>query len=117
MSRMDLARSKDLEAHLATPIVVSGHSESGARFNEYAYTETVSANSCLITLRTPVRNEQLLLVTNAKTAENILCRVAICVTNGNESTLVKLSFVSPSQRFWRLTFPPESSNPTSREEE
>ena len=117
MARMDLARPKDLEVHLATPVVVSGYSESGARFNEYAYTVTVNANSCLITLKTPVRNEQLLLVTNAKTAENILCRVAIRVTNENGSTLVKLSFVSPSQRFWRLTFPPGNSNPTTQEEE
>jgi len=117
MARIDPGRSKDSGVHLATPVVVSGYSESGAPFNEYTYTVIVSGNGCLIKLRTPVGNEQLLLLTNVKTEENIIGRVAIRVTGENGSSHVKVSFVSPSPQFWRLTFPPENSNPTSREEE
>ena len=117
MARIDLARSKNLEVHLATPVVVCGYSESGALFNEYTYTLTVNANGCLIKLRTPVGNEQLLLLTNVKTEEKIIGRVAIRVTSENGSSHVKVSFVSPSPQFWRLTLSPENSNPASREEE
>ena len=117
MARIDPGRSKDSGVHLATPVVVSGYSESGVPFNEYTYTVSVNGNGCLLKLKTPVGNEQLLLLTNVKTAENILCRVAICVTNENAPTHVKVDFVNPSQQFWRLTFPPEKSNRTSQEEE
>jgi hypothetical protein len=115
MTRKDLVRTKDLEVHLTTPVVVRGYNESGAPFEECANTMTVSANGCLFELTTPVRNEQLLLLRNVKTEEETLCHVVARANNENEFARVKVDFVSPSPWFWRLTFPVEDWNPTSGE--
>lgn len=117
MARKDLDRPEDFEAHLTIPVVVRGYTESGAPFSECTYTVTVSANGCLIVLATPVRNEQLLQLMNVKTEGEILCHVARCAKSENGIARVKVGFVSPSERFWELTFATEGRNPDSGERE
>ena len=51
MARKDPTGFKDLEAHLTTPVVIRGYSESGEPFSELTETVTVNANGCLIVLR------------------------------------------------------------------
>ncbi|MBZ5644585.1 MAG: hypothetical protein LAO19_17655 [Acidobacteriia bacterium] len=113
MARKDLDRPEDFEAQLTIPVVVRGYNESGAPFSECTQTVTVSANGCLIVLATPVRNEQLLLVTNVKTEEEILCHVARRAKSENGLARVKVGFVSPAERFWELTFASEGRDPAS----
>ncbi|HTC63933.1 MAG TPA: hypothetical protein VK709_13900 [Candidatus Saccharimonadales bacterium] len=116
MGRKELNGSKDLEFRLATPVIVCGYGESGAPFKEYTQTVTVNAMGCLIQLTTPVTNEQLLVLKNVKTEEEILCHTRNCATNHNGLTLVKIFFVRPSEGFWKLRASGESSIPTEREE-
>jgi hypothetical protein len=111
MARKDSTGSKELEAHFTTPVVVRGYSESGELFSELTDTMTVNANGCLIVLRAPVRNEQLLLLINVKTKEEILCHVVTRANSENGLPRVKLGFVNPSRRFWRLKFSDEDRNP------
>ncbi|MBZ5662547.1 MAG: hypothetical protein LAO08_19260 [Acidobacteriia bacterium] len=115
MARKDIARSNVLEVHRTIPVLVRGYSESGEPFNECTYTVTVSNNGCLIELKKPVRNEQLLVLRNVETDAEILCYVATRANSENGLAQVKLGFISPSQWFWELTFPAKDRNPTSDE--
>jgi hypothetical protein len=117
MAGIDLVSSKDLEAPVKTPVVVCGYSKLGAPFHEYTFTVTVRTNGSLIKVTTPVRNDQLLLLKQVMTGEEILCRVGTCGTSESALTQVKVGFVSPSQRFWKLTFQAENWSINSREQE
>jgi hypothetical protein len=116
MERKDFEDSKDLDRRFATPVIVCGYSESGAPFNENTQTVTVNDMGCLIQLTTPVTNEQLLVLKNVKTQEEILCHARNCATNNNGLTLVKIVFVRPSEGFWNLKASAASSPPDKKEQ-
>jgi hypothetical protein len=115
MERKDLDGFKVLEFRLSTPVIVCGYSESGAPFNEHTQTVTVSDVGCLIQLTTPVMNEQLLVLRNVKSEEEILCHVRNCATNINGLMLVKIIFVRPLEGFWNFKASTERNISTDQE--
>jgi hypothetical protein len=116
MESIDPEGSKELDRRLETPVIVSGYSESGAPFNEYTLTVTVNEMGCIVQLTTPVTNEQMLVLKNVKTQEEILCHAQICATNYNGLTLVKIFFVRPSQGFWNLKASAANLPPSTEEQ-
>ena len=115
MARIDPTGSKNLEADLIVPVVVRGYSESGTPFIECTHTVTASNNGCLIELKKPVRNGQLLVLRNVETDAEIVCCVVTRANSENGLAKVRVGFISPSQCFWELTFPAEDRNPASKE--
>ena len=104
MAMMDFSRSKDLEVHFTIPVVVRGYKESGTTFEEGTNTVTVSADGTLLDLMTPVRNEQLLLLKNVKTEQEIVCHVKTRGYTAGGRARVRVCFPDPAPRFWGLTF-------------
>jgi hypothetical protein len=116
MERIDFEGSKDLDQRLAIRVIVCGYNESDAPFNEHTQTVTVNELGCLIQLATPVKNEQLLVLRNVKTDEEILCHARNCATNNNGLTLVKIFFVMPSVGFWKPKASAAGCLPTNKEQ-
>jgi len=100
--------------HLAIPVFVYGHHESGAPFKEITQTLAVNANGCLLELSTAVAKDQTLLLANMKTNEEIPCHVVTPGKIMNGKNQVGLRFAQPSPRFWGLAFPPEDWDPANR---
>ncbi len=115
MPRIMFSRTRDLEVHFTTPVVVCGYKESGTTFQEGTHTLTVSANGSLIELLTPVRNEQLLLLKNVKNEEEIVCHVKTRGCSADGRAQVRVGFPAPAPRFWGLPILPEAADSASQE--
>jgi hypothetical protein len=72
-------------------------------------TETlaVNAHGALILLTPPVDDTEQILVKNARTSEEQLCRVVYQGLTEAGRLQVGVEFVTPSPNFWRVSFPPE----------
>jgi hypothetical protein len=114
MIMMKFFSSKESEVHFTTPVVVRGYKDSGTTFEEGTYTLTVSATGSLIELTTPVRNEQLLLLRNVKTEEEIVCHVESRGYSAGGRAKVRVGFPDPAPRFWGHAFLPEGSDPAGQ---
>jgi hypothetical protein len=114
MGKGESSRTRTSRVHLAIPVFVYGHLESGAPFKEITQTVTINADGCLIELATPVAQNQTLLLTNIKTNEEMSCTVVSFGNPAKGKTQVGLRFAHSSPRFWELRFPPEDWDPATR---
>lgn len=103
-----------LRVHLDIPIRVYGHGPNQKPFLEETRTLNVSVQGALITLTISVDRHQKLILTNSKTREEVECRVAHVGSTEMGRTEVGIEFISPSPRFWHITFPPDNWNPAER---
>ena len=107
MVESKIARPRTTREHIAIPVFIYGHKESGQPFKEITETIAANANGCLIELATPVVKGQPLLLTNLKTNEELACSVVTLGNMANGKTEVALCFTQASPRFWGIGFPPE----------
>jgi hypothetical protein len=72
-------------------------------------TETlaVNAHGALILLVPPVNDTEQILIKNARTSEEQLCRVVYQGLTEAGRLQVGVEFLTPSPNFWRVSFPPE----------
>jgi hypothetical protein len=72
-------------------------------------TETlaVNAHGALILLVPPVADTEQILIKNARTSEEQLCRVVYQGLTEAGKLQVGVEFLTPSPNFWRVSFPPE----------
>jgi hypothetical protein len=72
-------------------------------------TETlaVNAHGALILLAPPVADTEQILVKNARTSEEQMCRVVYQGLTEAGRLQVGVEFITPSPNFWRVSFPPE----------
>jgi hypothetical protein len=98
-------RRRSQRVAMEIKVRVSGYDSAGARFTEDTKTVTISAFGGLVTLRTPVKRGQRLVVTNLQTKKTVECMVANNEAKGTEWR-VGLAFMVLNQSFWPVDFPP-----------
>jgi hypothetical protein len=101
---------------VSVDVVVTWGGATGKPGSEATKTLVVNAHGALILLRKRVQIDDVLKLRNAKTQEELSCRVVdpsaadqLGVTN------VGIEFVEPAPRFWHIAFPPEDWTPRSPE--
>jgi hypothetical protein len=78
-----------------------------ASFEEETQTLLVNVHGALILLKGKVVKGQKLRLTNRRTKEEQLCRVATVSPASGGKAQVGIEFLKPSPDFWRISFPPE----------
>ena len=106
-------RRRSNRVALATPVFVYGWL-ADEPFSESAETLNVSAVGGLIQLSANVALSQELILTNLQTNEDVPCRVARSVREGDDKTLAGLDFLQDSPKFWQIDFVSKSPRSFSR---
>jgi hypothetical protein len=86
--------------------------------SEKTHTLDVNAHGALILLATPVPVDQIILLTNLRTGEELQSRVVSLGPSFLGKTQVRIEFIKPAPQFWDLPSPPkdwfESRRPQKR---
>ncbi len=109
--RRDARRSK--RVYIAMPVIVKGQ-QGADTFEERSSTESVNAHGCMIPLSKMVDRGQKLTLTNAKSQEEIECRVAYIGQSGGGKIQAGIEFTRPAGYFWHIAFPPDDWNAADR---
>ena len=97
-------------------VVVTWGGATGKPASEETKTLIVNAHGALILLRKRVQVNDLLKLRNAKTQEELACRVVdLSAADQLGATNVGIEFVEPAPRFWHIAFPPEDWTPRNPE--
>ena len=75
--------------------------------SEKTHTVEVNAHGALILLATEVAVDQFIILTNAKTGEELQSRVVSLGPSFLGKTQVRIELIKPSPRFWGLPSPPK----------
>ncbi|HEY7826250.1 MAG TPA: hypothetical protein VIC00_05465 [Candidatus Acidoferrales bacterium] len=106
-------RRRTQRVQIIMPVLVRG--KPGKEFfEEPTHTVTVNANGCLVLMATPAKRGQAVSLVNAKTAEELPCKVVFVGQRDGAKVQVGLEFGEASPLFWRITFPPEDWDPSQR---
>jgi hypothetical protein len=106
-------RRKNHRVQIAMAVVITGQ-VGGKAFEEATQTVVVNLNGCLVRLKTVVARNQELAMKNGATDETAAVRVSYIGRKDGDKTEIGLGFVKPSPKFWRISFPPETQDPTER---
>lgn len=106
-------RRRNHRVQIAIPIVLKAEIK-GKSIAEETKTIVVNLNGCLVRMKTPVTPNQQFTITNPATQESATVRVSYIGRKDGDRTEVGLGFVQPSPKFWRISFPPDSLDPTER---
>jgi hypothetical protein len=96
---------------LSVPVVVHRLPEEGPPFSEGAHTLVVNAHGALINLEANVVPRQRVILQNALSGEQQICRVVFTEKKVTGPTKVAIEFQWPAPEFWRIAFPPADWNP------
>ncbi len=99
-------RSQRVIVTLAVTIRTDGAPKESS-FEEETQTLLVNVHGALILLRGKVVKGQKLRLTNRRTKEEQLCRVATVSPASGGKAQIGIEFLKPSPDFWRISFPPE----------
>jgi hypothetical protein len=80
----------------------------GQKVKADAYTVAVNIHGAMVLCPRSFDAETRLEMRNERTAERIEVRVTRAPRESAEGYLIPLEFVSPSPRFWQISFPPEN---------
>jgi hypothetical protein len=75
--------------------------------SEPTETLAVNAHGALILLTPPIEDTEQILIKNARTSEEQLCRVVYQGLTEAGRLQVGVEFLTPAPNFWRVSFPPE----------
>ena len=75
--------------------------------SEPTETLAVNAHGALILLTPPVEEIEQILIKNARTSEEQMCRVVYQGLTEAGRLQVGVEFMTPAPNFWRVSFPPE----------
>lgn len=106
-------RRKNHRVQITIAVVIKGQ-VGGKAFEESAQTAVVNLNGCLVRLKTVVARNQELTMKNGATDETATVRVSYIGRKDGDKTEIGLGFVKPAPKFWRISFPPETQDPTER---
>lgn len=99
-------RSQRVILTLSVTVRTEG-SPKEASFEEETHTLIVNLHGALIVLGGKVAKGQKLRLTNRRTKEEQICRVATVSPGTAGKSQVGVEFLNPSPDFWRISFPPE----------
>lgn len=101
--------------YLSMPVVVYKDGTGPSGSYEETRTLAVNAHGALILLRMPVHLGQLLTLKNAKTQQELVCRVVHVGPYRSGKAEVGIEFEQPAPKFWHIAFPPADWSPRSPE--
>jgi hypothetical protein len=82
---------------------------------EETRTFVVSAHGCGLTLKTAVQPGETIVLIHKLTREEVNCRVVMCRQQSKTGDWdAGVEFQTPSPRFWRIAFPPDDWDPSTR---
>lgn len=85
-------------------IQAQGRAHNGKKFRETCETLVVSAHGGLLMLKHEVNNDELLVITNPETQEEIECRIVYLGDLCKDGQRVGVEFLTPAPHFWGLEF-------------
>ena len=91
---------------LKVSVVVLSQGADDKIISEETRTITVNGHGAMIVLTAKVSVGQLLTLRNAKSGEEVLCRVAYVNPHLGEKKEVGIDFMKPCPKFWRITDAP-----------
>jgi hypothetical protein len=92
--------------------VVVRYSLNGKEVSLQAHTVAVNIHGAMICAAENIPAETALDMEHKMTRERIAGRVTRQAQNSPEGFLIPVEFVSPSNNFWRISFPPSDWKPT-----
>ena len=88
-----------------------GRAHNGKKFRETCETLVVSAHGGLLMLKHEVDDDELLVITNPETLEEIECRIVFLGELCDQGQRVGIEFLTPARHFWGLEFAEQVSPP------
>jgi hypothetical protein len=85
-------------------IQAQGRGHNGKKFREICETLVVSAYGGLLMLKHEVDKDELVVVTNPETQEEIECRIVYLGDLCAQGQRVGVEFLTPAPHFWGLEF-------------
>jgi hypothetical protein len=92
--------------------VVVRYSSNGKEVSQQAHTVAVNIHGAMICATENIPAETALDLEHQMTKERIAGRVTRQAQHSPEGFLIPVEFVSPSNNFWRISFPPSDWKPT-----
>lgn len=93
--------------------LVPGQPDRLEQFSEETSTVIVFPQGAVLRLSAPATQGQLLVVTNRRTHQAVLCKVVNIKSNPNVKGYVEVEFVQPSIGFWGVYFPQDAAKPSA----
>jgi hypothetical protein len=81
-----------------------GRAHNGKKFRETCETLVVSAHGGLLMLKNEVDQDELLVITNPETQEELECRIVFLGELCKQGQRVGIEFLTPAPHFWGLEF-------------
>jgi hypothetical protein len=100
-------RRRSRRCALDISVYVYGHGPEKDPFHEEAHTLNVNANGALLLLSVPVREGQMLLLTNQLTQQEQHCRVVFLGTRHSRTVEAGVAFPRTNPEFWHMHATPE----------
>jgi hypothetical protein len=88
-----------------------GRSHAGKKFREVCETLAVNAHGGLLILRHEVDNDEMLVLVNPETQEELECRIVFTGESGSKGIRVGVEFLTPAPHFWGIDFDAPRQNP------
>ena len=89
--------------------VVMGVTPHTEPFEEQSTTMIVFAQGGVLKMSTPVNTGQMMVLTNLKTRQDVICRVLKVRNNPNLQSYVEIEFTHPQPGYWGVFFPSDDS--------
>ena len=89
--------------------VVMGITPHTEPFEEQSTTMIVFAQGGVLKMSTPVTTGQMMVLTNLKTRQDVICRVLKVRNNPNLQSYVEIEFTHPQPGYWGVFFPSDDS--------
>jgi hypothetical protein len=81
-----------------------GRNHAGKKFREVCETLVVNAHGGLLMLRHEVDNDEMLVLVNPETQEELECRIVFTGESGSKGIRVGVEFLTPAPHFWGIDF-------------
>src|SRR5271168_3077552 len=94
--------------------VVRGITPHTEPFEEETTTMIVFAQGGVLKMSTAVTSGQMMVLTNLKSRQDVICRVLKVRNNPNLQAYVEVEFTHPQPGYWGVFFPSDDSEPAAR---
>ena len=109
--KRDTRRSK--RVYISMPVLVKLQRE-GQPYEERTVTEAVNAHGCSLRLDIAVERGQQFTIVNAKSAQEVDCRVVFVGPAERGKIKAGVEFTRPAEYFWHIAFPPDEWDSADR---
>lgn len=106
-------RNRRRSVRVKTRIAVTVRIQSADKpsHSEKSHTMAINAHGALVLLASPVALDQMVVLANLDSGEELLCRVTSLGDSFMGKTQVALEFIMPVPSFWGQAYPPKDRKP------